>query len=632
MNPPVTRVSAATLAFAFAGALLAYVAACQLWYGLTPLGLAPGADDRELLALARQIANGTLPREAFYRAPGYPAVLALALKLGLPDAALLGFARLLNSLCHLLTTALCFQVAGRLWQRPAAAYLAAGLVGFNPVLLHFAGDALDITLALSLLLLALNALLPRVGRAAALGQASLWLVAASLCRPQLLPLCALPALLAWSGNGAGRPARLARATLPGLVLLLGFGGLNFHLAGDFRLLPWQGAYNLWAANKPGANGRYFEQTLVIDSYDEASNPARLEAEALYRQLAPGAPDDYSSQTLFWRTRILQTIAAEPAAWLALMATKLRYLLSGEEQYNNKTYAFHKARSPWLRFNPLGWTLVFVLAMGALGMHAGASAVRVPLLAALLIAAGVLLFFVSDRFRAPLVPVLAVLAGGLCRWRPGSPARRAAASGVFALALAACPVGYDPQETVAQDHLLIAVSANRLGRFAEALSEIDAASALAPDRPAIISLRCVIGFNVWLSGTGTDESGWTSDCRRAAAWSAVARLQSAHADWRAGRTREALAAWRELAQDKSPLQAGALAGLLQADALDGRSLGAVQRLLDSGDPLLLAVAAARGDATAAKRLVSLFGEATAARERAAVERLWGVRGAERPTRH
>ena len=67
------------LAFAFASLVLAYVAGCQLWYGQTPLGLVPIADDRELLALARQIAGDSLPREAFYRAPGYPAVLALAL-------------------------------------------------------------------------------------------------------------------------------------------------------------------------------------------------------------------------------------------------------------------------------------------------------------------------------------------------------------------------------------------------------------------------------------------------------------------------------------------------------------------------------------------------------------------------
>jgi hypothetical protein len=177
--------------------------------------------------------------------------------------------------------------------------------------------------------------------------------------------------------------------------------------------------------------------------------------------------------------------------------------------------------------------------------------------------------------------------------------------------------------------MLASSANRLGRFAEALREIDAASALAPERPATITLRCVVGFNVWLSALSTDEAGWSSDCRRAAAWSASARLQAAHADWRAGRTAEAISTWRALALSQGRLQAGALAGLLQADALDGIAAGRVQELLDSGDPLLLAVAASRGDGPAAARLVSLFGATAAGRQRAAVERLWGARGGERP---
>ena len=52
-------------------------------YSLTATGLVPAGDDREILALARQIAHHTLPHEAFYRAPGYPAVLALGLGLWL---------------------------------------------------------------------------------------------------------------------------------------------------------------------------------------------------------------------------------------------------------------------------------------------------------------------------------------------------------------------------------------------------------------------------------------------------------------------------------------------------------------------------------------------------------------------
>ena len=623
MNGRAAPVSAATLAFAFVGCLLAYVAGFQLWYGQTALGLVPGADDRELLALARQMAAGSLPPEAFYRAPGYPALLALALHLGLPDGALLGFARLLNSLCHLLTTALCFQISHRLWQRPAAAWLSAALIGFNPVLLHFAGDALDVTLAISLTMLGLRALIPPAGRPPALAQSAFWWGAATLCRPQLLLLCALPPLLALAGKPR-RMSRLARASLPALALFALLGALNFKLAGDFRLLPWQGAYNLWSANKPGAHGRFFEQTLTIDSYDETANPARLESEALYRQEMPGSPADYATQSNYWRAKTFRAIAADPAAWLGLMAQKLRYLLAGEEQYNNKTYAFHKARSPWLRVNPIGWTLIFTLSMMALLLHAERAASRTLMLAIALIAAGVLLFYVSDRFRAPLVPVLAVAAGGIVDWRRHLHRWRALVGGGAALAVACFPVGYDPTQTVVQDQLMLASSANALGRYEEASRAIDAASLRAPERPATIALRCVIRFNLWLTAGTADETGWASDCRRAATWSATARLRAAQADWRDGKRAAAVSVWRDLAASTGPLSPDALAGLRQADALDPDSADRFAALLSANNRLLLALEAARGDGSSAQRLKDLAGEEAAAREQAAVERLWGPR--------
>ena len=69
------------------------------------------------------------------------------------------------------------------------------------------------------------------------------------------------------------------------------GGVNAALSGEFRVLPWQGAFNLWAANRPGAHGRYFEQFARVASYAEGTNPARLESERLYRELNPQAPAD-----------------------------------------------------------------------------------------------------------------------------------------------------------------------------------------------------------------------------------------------------------------------------------------------------------------------------------------------------
>lgn len=348
------------LGLLFAGAVLIYTCGFLAWYSTTPLGLIASTDDREILALARQIASLNLPREAFYRAPGYSALLALALHAGLPDQHLMLFARIFNGLCHLASTAMVFGLARTLWPRIGAAYLAATLVGFNPVLLHFAGDALDITLASALLVAGVSASVsPRASRGASALAATAF-AAATVCRPQLLPLVGLPMLLAWHA-GRRRAGDLVAGLAPVVVLLGGLATVNYLLAEDFRVLPWQGAFSAWAANHAGANGRYFAQTLTIDAYAEDANTARIESELLYRQQQPAKPDDYRTMTRYWRGQSRAAILEAPGRWLQLLASKLRYLLNNEEQYNNKTYAFHKARSPWLRHNPLGWAWVWVMA-------------------------------------------------------------------------------------------------------------------------------------------------------------------------------------------------------------------------------------------------------------------------------
>ncbi len=43
-----------------------------------------------------------------------------------------------------------------------------------------------------------------------------------------------------------------------------------------------------------------------------------------------------------------------------MAHKAYALLNNWEQYNNKTFEFHKERLPWLRWNPLCWGMLLVL--------------------------------------------------------------------------------------------------------------------------------------------------------------------------------------------------------------------------------------------------------------------------------
>src|SRR5215207_2710462 len=97
----------------------AYAVGYLVWFLGTPLGSVPVLDGRENLILARQIAEGTLPAEPFFRAMLYPAVISVAAAQGLDESDLLLTAGGLGLFFHLVTTAAVFGCARLVWRRVA---------------------------------------------------------------------------------------------------------------------------------------------------------------------------------------------------------------------------------------------------------------------------------------------------------------------------------------------------------------------------------------------------------------------------------------------------------------------------------------------------------------------------------
>ena len=504
------------------------------WYWDTPLGRAAVLDERENLQLAHGIATGTLPPEPFYRAMGYPLVLS-----GLDAAGLLPdgtpqAATALGLLLHVLNTGLALALAQKWFRSAGAAALTGVLFALNPVLLHEATQVLDNTLSGTLLLAGLLCLPAGEDRqtwTSTVGLSLAW-SAAALVRPQLLLLWLVHPLVWLTVTSEWRTPR--RALLPllvgacaGALLWLAQGVWCWQVGHEFRLMPWQGPYNLWAANHPGANGRYYTQNRLISATPEGGheNPARTESLQLYREATGGiglaSIDTYNA---YWFARLQREIAAEPGAWLQLEGRKLVYLLSYFEQYNNKTYAFHQQRSPWLRPNPLGWTIV--LTLGTLGLFALPASRRglAPALGLTLatLAAGVLLSYASSRFRLPIAMLLTVLAGGAATlpalWKTSDRLRRClllvvpAALGCLS---AANLLGADDTSTFLQDHLLLAHAAERTGDDPTTWGETRAVLALRPDHPEAVQLGLSSYFNLLLTGSTPlpPEQEWTLLARR-----------------------------------------------------------------------------------------------------------------------
>ena len=622
------------LPLTFAGLIVIYVAGYLAWYGGTPLGRYPVLDDREILVLAQQIASGTLPAEAFYRAPGYPALLALPLWSGLDPIGLPWIARLINALGHLTSTWLVWSTAGYLWPRARAQFAAAALVGLNPVLLHFCGDALDITLGISLMLAGIHALVRgltlRTLSSAPWLIASAYLGLAVLVRPQFLALlAALPVIAAASTSARGRNA--LASLLPALLMLLALGAVNYQLAGDFRLLPWQGAYNFWAANRPGAHGRYFEPSIPSNSVDEAVNTARLESEILYHQSHPTTPADYRTATAYWQTRTLDSIRGAPAAWLSLLARKTYYLVNNVEQYNNKTYAFHKRRSPWLRWNPLCWSLLFSLGVAGAIRGWQVTGLRALVVCGVAYAGGALMFFVSDRFRVPLVPLLALSAGGVFTATAWPRAVGASVAGFVALMVSLIPIPEREQtKTIVQDYMALARATSQLGEAREAVAYAELAYEFDPTRPAALALLCVTRFNAWLHAENavmTDRvlESWREVCAPVANFSPTAKRIAGYVEWRARRSDNAERLWRELVVSGGEERDTTQAWLLLAGLSSAADLSAIMgRARDTLTPPMLFALALRGDNAASGLLVARYSALRRDAEFSALKRLFDSR--------
>jgi hypothetical protein len=588
------------LAVGLALTILLYGFGYLVWYLATPLGQAPQLDGKENLALAGQIAAGTLPHEPFYRAMLYPLALAVLRWIGLSDTQIPQAAALAGLLCHFAATLGVARLASRLWAGPGArtaALLAAGLWGLYPVALFYAVDVLDTMPSLALFIWGLVWWTRPEGRARDAMIGGIFLGLAVAARPHFLPVALVaPLACAWLG-GRWRVRRSDAAAWAGAAIPLILAGCaQWFWCGEFRILPWQGAYNFYSANRPGANGRYFAQQIFFTQLAPGENPARRESEILYAR-ATGRMPPFTAGEMesYWDGQAWSAIGAHPGAWLKLMTRKTYYLLNDFEQYNNKTFLWHARQSPWLRPGIIfGWGMLFTLAaMGATAAWAragtpGDSSRHAKLAGYLLVfavyAAGVLVYYASGRFRLPLAPLLCVLAGGLGGgW--GTMRRNGArvivpmiAAGVLAGGITfSNHFNARDESTFIQDEMLQANAATEIGDDQQAY---DLARQVAENNPERIDARRIAAvsyFDLSLTGNADDDTvaGWKEvlpDVQGLETEDAALALVAGVAHWKTGDPAGAEQIWAEgtarFGADSAPAKALAAARAERGEATAG----------------------------------------------------------------
>ncbi len=570
-------------------ATILFTGAYLLAYWATPLGQSPQLDAKENLAIAEQIALGELPREAMYRAMLYPWLLSLFLTFGASIGSMPFIASLFGALCHVAATVFTARLAARLWKNPYAGLVAGLLYGVNPVAVYFASIPFDITLAIALFLGGLWYLTTVKGVLPAALIGGGFLALAVMARPHFLTLAVAGPLLFHAMRGEWKhlqPAAFA-VWAPCVVALLLFGAINKSLSGEFRLLPWQGAYNLYAANESGADGRYHIQTIFLTEIEPHENPTRLESELRYaRETGDQPPFSIDAMNSHWREATARSVREDFSGWLALKARKAYYLLNNWEQYNNLTYAYHERNIPLLLFNPIGWGVLLTGATAGtfLAFLRGERWTWGLLATAAIYAAGVCLFIVSARFRLPLAPLLCIFAGGIVYALPlifksGNTRRIVSFCAVIAFAGL---ITFSRFMTVAdtstfiQDESLIANAAAELGHDAKACEYASRVLERQPDRTDAIRILLISYFNLRL----VDDPAW----REFGDWGDHReRLKMVPADdetmqfvaggyhWRFDERDEAIRLWREAAATGS---VAAQAILVLAGEDDSRSPDAV----------------------------------------------------------
>ncbi len=449
-----------------------------------------GLDTDLYVELARRVAafDLALGPGAYPAAPLY--IYVLGGVFSLTGGSLLA-ARVLQILLGTLAVWLIADSARRWYGDKAAvpaALLAAvcGPFAFNEVLiLQSALDPVLVALALWQLTRALAS-----EHGAAWFASGLAWAAVVLNRPNALPfLAVLAAGIVWSlGWRRGRKPLAAFAI--GLALLMGpVAARNAAVTGELVLISSHGGFNFFVGNNADADGTYRSVAGVTPSSVLQARDARRVAEAAAgRVLGDGEVSDYFYE------RAWHWIRSSPADALALFARKLRYVISADEISLNYSYAYYsRDAGTVLVAMPVGpWLL---LPLGLVGLLACAPPDRGYRLWASFVPAyafSVALFFVSERYRLPmLVPLVASSAALLVRgaalaavgaWRQLAMGAGAVAVAVF---LTWWPTGLDNGR--GEERIALAEAVIRAGDRVRGRQLVEEALAGHP-QPALVLFR------------------------------------------------------------------------------------------------------------------------------------------------
>lgn len=449
---------------------------------------------------ARMIVNG----EDLHQLHGlrpllYPLFLAVLYKIG--GAHGVDLAIVTQHLLGVLTGWLVALLGARLFNNRRAGLVGGALYLLAPVPLYFEGELL-IESSYVCLICAGLLLVFFAARTPPPGSAWLWLLSGALtvltaqARPNIFLFMAVyPLMAGWRWWHSRQSASLLPllALVGGVVMAVPWGFVNKMQSDHFLVLPANGGANLYLGNKRTADGMVPEQERRVtygERYEDSEEIwARQEYRAAMRARGQEPDTNPIAVSRYWTKRALAEIAAAPGPWLKLLAKKCWLLFWNAEIPNNKAFAFLQTEFTWLRVLPVRWVVLLMFAPAGIWAAAkwgqrGALFVLLTYLATY--SASDVAFFVCDRYRYPLWPAMAALAGGGLlffvetilsrRWRTCA----FIAGSTAVMAAISLPNWFEAKlPSFARDYLFRSIAWYEKGRFPEALSDIEHSLALDP---------------------------------------------------------------------------------------------------------------------------------------------------------
>jgi tetratricopeptide (TPR) repeat protein len=435
---------------------------------------------RALEILSGHLVGDSVP---FYSSTLYPYLLAAIYAVaGVHPTAVY----LVQHLLGVATCTLVFLLAREVFEGRRAA-LALCLAALYGPLVFAEGQILMISWTVFAVALAIHAAV-RHARDGAPGWALLSGAACGLAMSDKPNLVILPLAIAlwWGRTTRGRRLLSLTALAAGSALfVLPVVAINATATGGRVLFSASSGINLAIGNNPLSDGTYTEPW-AAEGQDSSQFQGLQNASRHFAGRALGRKVDDLEADRYWRQTAIDYILARPLDEARLLGRKVLLMINRQEIPNVMSLDFYRSQFPALRLFPAGFWLVgpFGLLAAFLPARAGRGSLLLSITWALY-AATLLPFFVCDRFRLPVVPIVVVLAADgmvtLFEAVAERRFRRAAllGAGVLVVALlAALPLAHFDQT---RDHWMLAQAFLESGEPERAIAEYHAILAVHPDQ-------------------------------------------------------------------------------------------------------------------------------------------------------